>query len=341
MLRFVVRRLLQGALVVFLAATAAFLLLHLAPGDPIAATLDSPIVPESVRQHWRAVYGLDRPVAEQYWRWIVAAAHGDLGWSFSIRRPVVDVLGDALPNTLLLVGTAIAAGFAAGIGAGVLQAYLRVRGSRGGRTLDRALGAVTVFFFSLPEFWLAIALLVLFTFVLPILPSSGAFDPVMHEYMGPAERALDRAVHLVLPALTLALGALAVVARHQRAALLEVAREDYLRTARAKGVRERTVLLRHALRNALIPVITLLGLAVPALVGGVVFVEKVFGWPGMGLVAVNAVGARDYPLVTGAVVVGSVAVTLGALLSELLHAVVDPRLRAGGSRAPTRARVAA
>jgi len=326
MLAFLVRRLLQGALVVLIATTAAFLLLHLAPGDPIAATLDGPSVPESVRAHWRAEYGLDRPVLVQYGRWVAAAARGDLGWSLSMRRPVRDVLADALPNTLLLVGTALLAGFAAGIGAGVLQAALRVRGGAG-RTADRAIGAVTVFFFSLPEFWLAITLLVLFTFVLPLLPSSGAVDPVAHDYMSPVERLADRAVHLVLPALTLALGALAVVARHQRAALLEVAREDFLRTARAKGVGERGVLLRHALRNALIPIITLLGLAVPALVGGVVFVEKVFGWPGMGLVAVNAVSSRDYPLVTGAVVVGSVAVTVGALLSEALHALADPRLR--------------
>ncbi|AHG90219.1 ABC-type transporter, integral membrane subunit [Gemmatirosa kalamazoonensis] len=337
MLGFVVRRLLQGVLVVFLAATAAFLLLHLAPGDPIAATLDASNVPESVRAYWRGVYGLDRPLLEQYWRWIAAAARGDLGWSYSRGVPVTRALADALPNTLLLVGTALVAGFVVGIGAGVLQASMRVRGSRGGRAVDRALGALTVFFFSLPEFWLAIALLVLFTFLLPVLPSSSAYDPVLYEYMSPIERLVDRAQHLVLPALTLALGALAVVARHQRAALLEVAREDYLRTARAKGMNERAVLLRHALRNALIPVITLLGLAVPALVGGVVFVEKVFGWPGMGLVAINAVAQRDYPLVTGAVVVGSVAVTVGALLSELLHALVDPRLRAIGGETRGRA----
>jgi peptide/nickel transport system permease protein len=324
---------LQGVLVVLVASSAAFLLLHLAPGDPVGATLDAPTVPASVRAHWRAEYGLDRPLPEQYVRWVAGAVRGDLGWSISQRRPVRDVLADALPNTLLLIGTALALGFAAGIGVGVLQASLRVRGSRAGRAVDRALGGLTVFFFSLPEFWLALALLVLFTIALPMLPSSGAIDPVLHDYMSPVERALDRARHLLLPALTLALGALAVVARHQRAALLEVGREDFLRTARAKGAAERDVLLRHALRNALLPVITLLGLALPAAVGGVVFVEKVFAWPGMGLVAVNAVGSRDYALVTGAVVLGSIAVTVGALLADLLHAVADPRVRGGGSRA--------
>jgi peptide/nickel transport system permease protein len=149
----------------------------------------------------------------------------------------------------------------------------------------------------------------------------------MYDYMSPLEQLVDRARHLALPACTLALGVIAVVARHQRAAMLEVAREEFLRTARAKGLRERAVLLRHALRNALIPIITLLGLAFPALVGGVVFIERVFGWPGMGYAALQAVGARDYPLVTGAVVVGSAAVTVGAVLADVLHAAVDPRLR--------------
>ncbi|MBV9881353.1 MAG: ABC transporter permease [Gemmatirosa sp.] len=323
---FLARRLLQGLLVVFVAATAAFVLLHLAPGDPIAASIDGPTVPESVRQHWRAVYGLDRPVLEQYVRWLAGIARGELGWSLAMHRPVRDVLADALPNTLLLVGTALTAGFLGGMLAGVLQAALHVRG-RAARRADRAIGAVVVFFFSLPEFWLAIALLVLFTVALLLLPSSGLTDPVLYDYMSPAEKLLDRARHLVLPALTLALGALAVVARHQRAAMLEVAREDFLRTARAKGVDERRVLLRHALRNALIPIVTLLGLAIPALVGGVVFVEKIFAWPGMGYVAVNAVSGRDYALVTASVVVGSVAVTVGALVAELLHAIADPRLR--------------
>lgn len=323
----IARRAAQGLLVVFVATTAAFLLLHLAPGDPITATLESPSVPEAVRQHWRAVYGLDRPVLEQYARWLAAAVRGDLGWSVSANRPVLDVLGDALPNTLLLVGTALTIGFAFGIGAGVAQAALRQRG-RAGAMADRALGALTVFFYSLPEFWLALALLLLFTFLLPLLPSSGIRDVTMYDYMSPLERVLDRAAHLVLPASTLALGALAVVARHQRAAMLEVAREDYLRTARAKGLGERRVMLRHALRNALIPIITLLGLAIPALVGGVVFVERVFGWRGMGLVAVDAVMSRDYALVTGAVIVGSAAVTVGAIVADVLHAVADPRLRA-------------
>jgi peptide/nickel transport system permease protein len=323
----VVRRLLQGVLVVLVAATAAFLLVHLAPGDPIAATLDGPTVPEEVRAHWRRTYGLDRSLGEQYVRWLAGIARGEFGWSIGESRPVRDVIADALPNTLVLVGTALVVGFAAGIGAGVLQASLRARGTPRGRRLDRALGAVTVLFYSIPEFWLALALIMLFTVVIGVLPVSGMTTTVMYDYMSPVEKLLDRLEHLALPAGTLALGMIAVVARHQRAALLEVAREDFLRTARAKGTDERVVLLRHALRNALIPVVTLLGLALPALVGGVVFVEKIFAWPGMGSVAFKAVQSRDYLLVTTCVVVGSAAVTVGALLAEVLHALADPRVR--------------
>lgn len=327
------RRVAQGALVVWAAATAAFLLVHLAPGDPIAAAYDAPSISEAMRQHWRAVYGLDRPLAEQYARWLVAAVRGDFGLSIADARPVADILADALPNTLLLVGTSLVLGFALGIGAGVAQAALRQRGGRGVHA-DRALGALTVFLYSLPEFWLALGLFVAFTLVVPILPSSGIRDAGVYDYMTPLERLRDRAAHLVLPSVTLAVGVIAVVARHQRAALLEVAREDFLRTARAKGLRERAILGRHALRNALIPVITLLGLALPALVGGVVFVERIFGWPGMGSVAVEAVAKRDYAVVAAVVVVGSAAVTVGALVADVLHALADPRLREPARAAP-------
>ena len=152
-------------------------------------------------------------------------------------------------------------------------------------------------------------------------------DPVSYEYFTSAERLVDRLKHLALPAATIALGTAAAIARHQRGALLDVSGEDFVRTARAKGCSERRVLLRHALRNALLPVVTLLGLSFPALVGGVVFVEKIFSWPGMGLVAVSAVASRDYVLVTGVVTLGAAAVAVGAIVADLLHAAVDPRVR--------------
>jgi peptide/nickel transport system permease protein len=321
MRRFVVRRAAQALVVVFLVATLTFALIHLAPGDPFAATMENPLISEAVRAQWRAAYGLDRPLPEQYWRYLVSVAHGELGYSFSVHRPVSAALAAALPNTLLLMGLAIAASFTLGTALGVLQAVRR------GSLADRALGGTALLFYAMPDFWLALMTMLVFAYWLPVFPVGGVVDPVLHEYMGPLARAADRARHLVLPAATLALLNAAVVARYQRAAMLEVVHRDFVRTARAKGLTERAVVYRHALRNALLPTITLLGLSFPALLGGAVFVERVFSWPGMGLLTVNAIAARDYPLVTASVMLGGAMVALGNLLADLLYAAVDPRLR--------------
>jgi peptide/nickel transport system permease protein len=314
-------RALQAVIVVALVTTITFVLVHLAPGDPFSSALDNPNVTEAIRARWRAAYGLDRPVAEQFVRYLANVARGDLGWSFSMRRPVLDVLLDALPNTLLLTGCALVLGFAGGITLGVVQA--RAAGTR----LDRALGAISMFFYAMPDFWLALMMMLAFAYWLPIFPVGGAVDPVMHDYLGAAGRIADRAKHLVLPALTLALLSAAGVARYQRAELLRVLPEPFLQAARARGVSERRVLLRHALRNALIPMVTLLGMALPVLFTGAVFVERVFAWPGMGWVILNAVATRDYPLVMAGVIVASTTVAVGSLLADVMYTLVDPRLR--------------
>jgi peptide/nickel transport system permease protein len=320
-LRYIARRLAQAAVIVAIVATITFALIHLAPGDPFSAVLDNPNVSESVRQTLRAQYGLDRPLPEQYIRYVGALAHGELGWSFSHDRPVLEVLGSALPNTLLLMVVALFGGFALGI----LLALIQV--SRRGSIVDRVIGGITLLFFSMPDFWLAILALLGLTYWLPIFPVAGAVDPVMHEYMGFAGRLFDRLKHLALPALTLTLLASATVARYQRAALLDVLPADYIRTARLKGLTEREILRRHALRNALLPIITLIGLSFPALLTGAFFIERIFAWPGMGYAVVNAIGTRDYPLVVGGVIIGSIMVTVGSLIADLLYAWADPRLR--------------
>jgi peptide/nickel transport system permease protein len=192
---------------------------------------------------------------------------------------------------------------------------------------DHVLSGLSLFFVSMPDFWLAILALLTFSYWLPIFPVGGAVDPVMHEYWPLGTRIVDRLWHLVLPALTLILLASAVVARYQRAALLDVLPADYIRTARLKGLTEPEILRRHALRNALLPIITLVGLSFPALLTGAFFVEKIFAWPGMGYAVVLAIGTRDYPLVVGGVIIGSIMVTLGSLLSDVLYALADPRLR--------------
>jgi len=320
-LRYLAQRLGQAAVIVAIVAAITFALIHLAPGDPFSAVMDNPNVSETVRQTLRAQYGLDRPLPEQFVRYVNSLAHGQLGWSFSHERPVLEVLGSALPNTLLLMGVALVGSFALGI----LIALIQV--ARRGSIIDYTLSGISLFFFSMPDFWLAILTLLTFTYWLPIFPVGGAVDPVMHEYMGLGGRFVDRLRHLAVPALTLTLLASAVVARYQRAALLDVLPADYIRTARLKGLTEREILRRHALRNAVLPIISLVGLSFPALLTGAFFVEKVFAWPGMGYAVINAIGTRDYPLVVGGVIIGSIMVTLGSLLSDLLYAWADPRLR--------------
>ena len=321
MRRYVAGRLLQATIVVLLVTTVTFVLVQLAPGDPISMLYDGPGLTEEVRRQWRASLGLDRPIAEQYVRWVANTLRGDLGYSVSFRRPVADVIAEALPRTLLLVGLALTLSFALGIVVAVLQS------ERPGGARDRWFGRVLLVLYSVPDFWLALVVLILFAYRLPILPPSGIVDPVLHDYMTPGARALDRLRHLVLPVGTLTLLATAAISRHQRSALLEVMPSDWMRTAIAKGLSRRRAVRRHALRNALLPSITLAGLYLPALVSGALLIEKVFSWPGMGLLAANAISSRDYLLITATVLVTSIAVAIGALLADLATALADPRIR--------------
>lgn len=322
MFRYLARRLLQALVIVAIVGAITFALIHIAPGDPFSAVMDNPNVSENVRATLRAQYGLDRPLLEQFVRYVGQLARGELGWSFSHDRPVREVLASALPNTLVLMVIALVGSFALGI----LIALIQV--ARRGSATDHTLSAISLFFYSVPDFWLALLALLTFTYWLPIFPVGGAVDPVMHEYMGFGARIVDRLRHLALPALTLMVLASPAVARYQRAALLDVLPADYIRTARLKGLTEREILRRHALRNALLPIISLLGLSFPALLTGAFFIEKIFAWPGMGLAVINAIGTRDYPLVVGGVILGSIMVTLGSIIADLLYAWADPRLRA-------------
>jgi peptide/nickel transport system permease protein len=317
--RYVAGRLLQALVVVLLVATASFFLAHLLPGGPFA--LDDPRLTPEIRAHWEAQFGLDRPLVEQYLRYLSGLPRGNLGYSFLRRIPVSEALAAAVPRSLVLMSVAMMLSIVAGVALGVYQA------ARRGRPAERVLSGMSLFFYSLPEFWLALMALLLFAYWLPIFPAGGMVDATMHDYLGFWGRLWDRLRHLALPAITLALLATAAVARYQRAAMLEVAELDFVRTARAKGLPERRVLGTHALRNALLPVITLIGLMLPALLGGAVFVETVFSWPGMGLLAADAIAARDYPLVTATVAVGGIMVVAGSFLADVLYAVADPRVR--------------
>jgi peptide/nickel transport system permease protein len=318
-MRWIVGRLLQALAVVLLVTTVSFVLIHLAPGDPFS--IDDPRMTEAIREQLRAQFWLDRPLPEQYVRWIGNAARGELGWSFSRHAPVAQVLGQALPYTLLLMGVGLVLAFSIGIAFGAWQA------ARRGSRLERTLDTLALMLYAVPDFWLALMVLASFAYWIPIFPSGGAVDPVMYDYLGNWGQFVDRLSHLVLPAVTLAALSAAAIARYQRAAMLEILPMDFVRTARAKGLPERRVLMRHALRNALLPVVTLIGLSLPALLGGALFVERVFSWPGMGQLALGAIGSRDYPLVTASVVISGALVAIGSLLADVLSALVDPRVR--------------
>jgi len=321
MRRLLAARAAQAVAVVAIVATIVFALTHLAPGDPFATAVGTGELHPAQREALRVRYGFDRPIAEQYVMYLRNLARGDLGWSFSRSRPVAAALAAAVPNTLLLMGTALLLSLALGVAAGLLQA------ARRDSAIDRGSGAILLVFYSMPDFWLALMMMLAFAYALPIFPVSGMIDPVMHEYLGTWGRIVDRVRHLVLPATTLTLLITAAIARHQRAALLDAARADYTRTARAKGLSGRAVLLRHTLRNSLGTTITLVGLMFPALLGGAVLVETVFAWPGMGQLATSAITTRDYSLVTAAAIMSAVMTVLGSAIADVLTAIADPRLR--------------
>lgn len=307
-------------MVAVLVTAIAFFLLHAAPGDPLSALIENPAVSPAVVAAERARLGYDRPAVEQFAAYLASAARGDFGYSASMGMPVSRVIGAALPNTLLLMGSAIVLSFALGIALGIAQA------ARAGGAFDRLTSAVALFLHSLPEFWLALVLLIVFSGRLHLFPGGG-LETLAVAHDSSWRWLADRLHHLALPVLTLVLLTTAGVARFQRGALLDVLPQDFVRTAVAKGVPARRVVLRHAWRNALLPVVTLLGLALPALVGGAVFVEQVFSWPGMGRLVVTSIERRDYALLTGCVLVGGVLVAAGSLAADALTLAVDPRQR--------------
>lgn len=309
----------RGIAVVFGVVTLTFFLLHLAPGDPVARLVGPAATPDQIATG-RHTLGLDRPLPEQYATWLGQAIQGDFGTSIAQGRPAARLLGEAWPATALLVLLSIGLSWAIGIAIGALQATTRRRG------LDAAASTVTVALNAMPGYWLGLALVMLFTYTLRWLPAFGATG-VDAEFLGGVDRAVDRLRHLVLPLATLTLIGLGANARFTRAVMRELAYAPFLISARARGLTTSRVVLRHQLRSALVPIVTLLGLSLPAVFSGAVFVEAIFAWPGVGQVLVQAVQARDYPVVMAAAAISAVLVVGGNLLAETLAAWVDPRLR--------------
>lgn len=315
------RRVAAAIATMFAVLTFTFAMIHLAPGTPFMPRGDRPPLDAAAVARLQRQFGLDRSLPVQYGRYLTSLAHGELGQSFSARRPVRAMIADAVPPTLLLAGTALAVEFILGLAIGVWQAVHR------GRHLDTVVTAVTLLFYSLPAFWLGLILLLLFGERLHWFPVGGIVDPATHDSLGFGAALVDSLRHLALPAATLGVIGAAGTARFQRPAMLAVLGQDHVRTARAKGISGTGVIWRHAARNALLPWITLLGLALPSLLTGAVLVETVFAWPGMGKLAADAIATRDYPVVTATTLLASALVVAGSLLADLLYHAADPRLR--------------
>ena len=315
MLRLFGQRALQGLIVLLLVSAIVFLLVNVAPGGP-GALMRMDATAEQ-REALARRLGLDQPLPVRYAVWLAGAVRGDLGTSLSSNEPVAFRIGQRLPNTLLLAGVAMSVSVVLGIPMGVLAALRR------DSPADLLLTLLSVLGVSIPAFWLGIMLILTFSVGLHWLPSSGIATS------GREGDAGDRLLHLLMPAVVLSTTVLPYIVRFTRSSLLEVLHQDYVRTARAKGLGGLRVVYEHALRNALVPVVSVTGSLVPRLVGGAVVTEAVFGWPGMGRLAVEAANGRDYPLVVGITVVVAALVVLTSLVVDLAYTWLDPRIRLG------------
>jgi len=318
------RRLAAAVVLLWLVVTLTFILVRLAPGDAAALLVPPTATPEDAAR-LRAELALDAPIAVQYAKWMGGLLRGDLGESFSQRRPVARVLREALPVSLGLGGSSLVLTFLVGVAVGTLQA------TRRGTIVDPVLTFATTAIYAAPSYWLALSLIAVFTYGatvwgLPVglrLPAFGIRDPAGVETGWAA--AVDLVRHAVLPVTVLAAVGAAGIARYARSTVADLAAAEWVRTARAKGLRSRAVYGRHVLANALPPLVVLLGLSLPGVVAGSVFVESVFAWPGMGRVMVVAIASRDYPVVMGATVLYAALVILANLAADLVLPLLDPR----------------
>lgn len=316
--RYIIRRIIQAIPLLFLVSIAMFGLIHLMPGGPVGVFLN-PHLSAAGRAAINARFGLDQPVPVQYVKWLLNALQGDFGFSFVTNQPVTEVLGEHFPPTLELFSSGLLLALIVAVFLGT------VSGVRQGSVLDYSVTALSYFGISMPIFFLGLLAQEVFGIWFHALPVSGqstagiVFDPF--------NAAWDQLNHLILPMLILSITFIAGWSRYMRSSMIEVRKQDYIRTARAKGASTSSVLVHHALRNALIPLITVVAIDFGSIAGGAAITETVFAWPGMGLLFINSLEARDYPVLLSMLVLGAVFVIVANLLADILYAVIDPRIR--------------
>lgn len=322
MRNYIIRRIV-GLIPLYLGITViTFLIIHLAPGKPTDLEMQMKPGMAEARQRLEKIYGLDKPLHVQYWLWLKKMMVLDFGNSFKDHQPVLQKIWQTLPNTLLLNILSLLLIYLLAVPVGILSAVKQYS------AFDKI---STVFVFvgmAIPSFWLALLLILIFSIKLGWLPISGMHSLFYQfENLSIWGKVLDIGKHSILPVIVLSLSGLAWLSRYTRSSMLEIIRQDYITTARAKGLSESKVIFKHALRNALLPIVTILGLSLPGLISGSVIVETIFAWPGMGRLAYQAVLARDYPVIMGASVFSVFLLLLGNLLADLLYAIVDPRIK--------------
>ena len=313
MLKYILKKILLAIPVLLGITIIDFLLMNLA-GSPIDM-MTGPKVSESMKAMRAAAWGLDQPVWKQYLGWLGEILRGNLGYSYKTYQPVAEMIGSHIGPTLLLMGSSLVLGLLIAVPAGIYSAVHRYQ------KRDYAMVTTSFVFSSVPSFFMALLLIYLFTVRLGWLPSSGMTTP------GLEGSVTDVLRHMVMPVLVLAAGVAGSNIRYIRSAVLEILEMDYLRTARAKGIGRFRVINKHALRNALLPIVTVIGMQIPTLFGGAVIVEQVFSWPGLGLITMSAILGRDYPVIMGVCLLSAVVVLLANLLTDIVYALVDPTIK--------------
>lgn len=312
MIRYLTRRIIQSVFLLFIVSIVIFAVVHSAPGGP--AILLDPEIDPALAEEFREQLGLNDPLPVQYARWLGNVFQLNFGTSFQHGLPVAELIGSRFPNSLLLAGSAMLLATGIALVLGTISALRRYSIYDYGATVFAFLGL------SIPGFWLGIMLIIIFSVYLGWLPSGGMTS-------SDGGGLGDRFMHLILPTISLSSFAVAQLTRYSRSAMIEVLKNDYVRTARAKGLREQVVIYRHAMKNALIPVVTVIGVITPRILGGAVITETVFTWPGMGRLAVNAAFTRDFPLVMGVTLFVAVLVILSNLITDVLYGFLDPRIK--------------
>lgn len=315
MFKYIIKRILHAIPLLFIVSLLSFLIINLAPGDPVNMFINPETATTAQLDAVRANLGLDKPIYIRYFLWLKNVLKLDFGMSFLHSRPVWDLIREAIPATLSLALVSTIISFLVAIPAGIISALKK------NTIADYFFSTISFIGVSLPSFWFGLMLILFFCLKLGWLPTGGMRDN-FEEFV-----LIDRIRHLILPSIVLAMGNMASKMRYMRSSMLEVIRQDYIRTARSKGLSERVVIFKHALRNSLLPIITMLGFIIPNLFSGAAITESIFSWPGLGRLVVEANFMRDYPVLMGSTMISAALVILGSLIADILYAVADPRIK--------------